>query len=75
MLVYLMPLNTQTMLNQSTGSQQQPTQSVIRFLESRFRITGLVREIYIARGWIVKTGYEEEHYQVTPKGAKFLNVR
>lgn len=50
------------------------TPPVIRFLESRFRLTEPVLEIYIARGWIKKTGYDQSHYQVTPKGAKFLNA-
>jgi hypothetical protein len=46
--------------------------SIIEFLESRARLTGLVREIYIARGWIRPTGFADEHYQITPKGAHIL---
>jgi hypothetical protein len=56
------------------AAKKRVTPPVILFLETRHRITGLVREIYIARGWIKKTGYDESHYQVTPKGAKFLNA-
>lgn len=53
----------------SVAERIPPTPSIIEFLESRARLTGLVREIYIARGWIKPTGFAEQHYQVTPKGA------
>lgn len=47
---------------------------IIEFLDTKARMTGLVREIYIARGWIRDTGYAEPHYELTHLGAKMLQV-
>ena len=67
--------NTQAMIMQVKPviEKSSVSPSIIEFLESRSRLTGLVREIYIARGWIRPTGIAEEHYQITPKGAHILH--
>ena len=48
--------------------------AVIQFLESNAKLSGLVAEIYKARGWVKETGYSETHYQITPLGAKMLQT-
>lgn len=45
----------------------------MQYPDSPHRLSGLVKEIFIARGWIRKTIYgSAEQYQITTKGARFL---
>lgn len=57
---------------QPIASKKAVTPPVILFLEKPYRMIGFVLEVFIARGWIKKTGFDAEHYQLTSKGAKFL---
>jgi len=57
-----------------TAENKPVAPAIIQFLESNAKLSGLVAEIYKARGWIKETGYAQTHYQITPLGAKMLQV-